>query len=149
MKPKHAANCNLYPLCRCKVGCTADDVGERKPTDRLEGTTLLALVAAVLLCAWALLAASYARAHEALPTPAQPQGWSYPFACCSGYDCREVVEKAIGEQSQGYVIVRTGEVIPYSDSRIKNSPDGEYHWCSVAGAGDGHTICLFVPPRSF
>ncbi|MGO4831358.1 hypothetical protein AB4144_03535, partial [Rhizobiaceae sp. 2RAB30] len=74
---------------------------------------------------------------------------SYPFACCSGYDCREVADKAIDEQSGGYVIATTGEVIPYSDSRIRNSPDGEYHWCSVAGAGDGRTICLFVPPRSF
>jgi hypothetical protein len=107
------------------------------------------LVVAVLLCAWALLAASYAQAHDALPTAAQPRGWSYPFACCSGYDCREVADKAIGEQSEGYVIVTTGEMIPYSDSRIRNSPDGEFHWCSVAGANDGHTICLFVPPRGF
>ena len=149
MKPKHAVHCKLYPLCRCHVTCTADDVGERTPGDRLEGTTLLALVVAVLLCAWALLAASYAQAHDALPTAAQPRGWSYPFACCSGYDCREVADKAIGEQSEGYVIVRTGEMIPYSDSRIRNSPDGEFHWCSVAGANDGHTICLFVPPRGF
>jgi hypothetical protein len=90
-----------------------------------------------------------ARAHDAVSTAAQPQGWSYPFSCCSGYDCREVAYNAIGERPEGYVIKGTGEVITYADSRIKNSPDGVFHWCSVAGANDGHTICLFVPPRGF
>jgi len=78
-----------------------------------------------------------------------PRGWSYPFSCCSGYDCREVRKSAIGERPSGYVINGTGEVIPYGDSRVKESPDGEFHWCSVAGKDDGKTICLFVPPRSF
>ena len=84
-----------------------------------------------------------ALAHDA------PTGWSYPFSCCSGYDCREVSEKAISESPQGYVIKGTGELVSYSDARLKNSPDGEYHWCSVAGADDSRTICLFVPPHSF
>lgn len=88
-------------------------------------------------------------AHDALPTAAQPNGWSYPFACCSGYDCREVSKKAISERPEGYVIVGTGEVLPYADARVKNSPDGEFHWCSVAGANNGRTICLFVPPRGY
>ena len=90
--------------------------------------------------------------HEALPTAAKPQGWSYPFSCCSGFDCREVTtgpQGTIREKPEGYVVARTGEVIPYSDPRIKDSPDGEFHWCSVAGADDSRTICLFVPPRSF
>lgn len=82
-------------------------------------------------------------AHDA------PKGWSYPFSCCSGYDCREVSGKSISERPQGYVIEGTGEVVSYTDARLKNSPDGEFHWCSVAGANDGKTICLFVPPRSF
>jgi hypothetical protein len=88
-------------------------------------------------------------AHDAIPTAARPQGWSYPFSCCSGYDCREVPGKAISERPEGYVIEGTGEVVRYSDGRLKNSPDGQFHWCSVAGASDGRTICLFVPPRSF
>jgi hypothetical protein len=90
-----------------------------------------------------------AHAHDAIPTAAQPKGWSYPLMCCSGYDCREVPGKAIGTWPEGYVIKGTGEVIVYTDNRIKDSPDGEYHWCSVAGADDGKTICLFVPPHSF
>ena len=88
-------------------------------------------------------------AHDAKPTAARPLGWSYPFSCCSGYDCRAVSSQQIGERPEGYVIEGTGEVLAYSDARLKDSPDGEYHWCSVAGADDSRTICLFVPPRSF
>ena len=99
-----------------------------------------------------------ALAHEAVPTAAKPQGWSYPFSCCSGYDCREVGDAenprdqsriTIKPVTGGYVISSTGEIVPNNDPRLKNSPDGEYHWCSVAGADDSRTICLFVPPRSF
>ncbi len=35
------------------------------------------------------------------------------------------------------------------DARIKESPDGEFHWCSVGGSDAGATVCLFVPPRGF
>ncbi len=90
-----------------------------------------------------------ATAHDAKPTSAKPQGWKYPFSCCSGYDCREVSSAKISEKPEGYVIKGTGEVVAYSDTRLKDSPDGEYHWCSVAGADDSRTICLFVPPRSY
>lgn len=96
-------------------------------------------------------------AHDA------PTGWSYPFTCCSNYDCRSVtassrdmfgapVPGVITEPSAtnpNYVINRTGEQIGPDDSRIRMSPDGDYHWCSVAGADDGRTIYLFVPPRAF
>lgn len=78
-----------------------------------------------------------------------PKGWSYPYACCSGLDCREVASKAISERPQGYVIEGTGEVVAYQDARVRRSPDGAYHWCSISGADDGRTICLFVPPKSF
>lgn len=78
-----------------------------------------------------------------------PKGWTYPYSCCSGVDCREVPKKAISERPQGYVITSTGEVVPYKDARLHDSPDGEYHWCSVNGADNTRTICLFVPPKSF
>ncbi|WP_353003719.1 hypothetical protein [Mesorhizobium sp. M0976] len=87
--------------------------------------------------------------HDALPTVAKPQGWSYPFACCSGYDCREVPDADIVEGARGYEIRRTGELIAMTDPKVRRSPDGKFHWCSVAGANDGKTICLFVPPRGF
>ncbi|QPC87492.1 hypothetical protein GA830_12600 [Mesorhizobium sp. NBSH29] len=84
-----------------------------------------------------------ARAHEA------PKGWKYPYSCCSGYDCREVTAKTIAERPEGYIIAGTGEIVGYHDARLRESPDGDYHWCSVAGASDSRTICLFVPPRSY
>lgn len=90
-----------------------------------------------------------ASAHDALPTAAQPRGWAYPIACCSGYDCREVADADIVEGPQGYVIKTTGELIPMTDRKVRQSPDGQFHWCSIAGKADGKTICLFVPPRSF
>lgn len=96
-----------------------------------------------------VLGAMPSAAHDAQPTAAKPNGWSYPFSCCSGYDCREVPQTSIGERPEGYVIEGTGEVLPYRDTRLKDSPDGEYHWCSVAGADNSRTICLFVPPKGF
>lgn len=109
---------------------------------------------AVLIVGWTLMlllvACTYvAFAHDAIPTAAKPQGWSYPFSCCSGYDCREVKATSIAEKPEGYVIKNTGEIVAYSDGRLKDSPDGAFHWCSVAGADDSRTICLFVPPRSY
>lgn len=90
-----------------------------------------------------------AAGHDAIPTAAKPNGWTYPFSCCSGYDCREVSAQSISERPEGYVIAGTGEVVTYRDKRIKDSPDGEFHWCSVQGKNDSKTICLFVPPRSY
>lgn len=90
--------------------------------------------------------ASDADAHEAV------SGWSYPMQCCSGYDCRPIggseSDKAerVYETALGYRFLTSDEVIPYGDPRVKVSPDGEYHWCTVQGKSDGKTICLFVPP---
>lgn len=89
-----------------------------------------------------LIISGTARAHDA------PSGWSYPAACCSGIDCREVPADWVAVRANGYRIVITGEVIPYGDPRLHFSPDGRTHWCSVAGSIDGRTICLFVPGSS-
>ncbi|PDQ19873.1 hypothetical protein CN311_17080 [Mesorhizobium sanjuanii] len=89
-------------------------------------------------------------AHDATPTAAKPQGWSYPFACCANYDCRTTHTGEVLEKPEGYVIAGTGEVVPMTDKRVKDSPDGEFHWCAhQAGLDAGKTICLFVPPRSY
>ena len=93
--------------------------------------------------AFLLLSALPAAAHDA------KSGWTYPLACCSDFDCREVADSDILERPEGYVIRVTGEVIPMSSRKVRQSPDGVFHWCSVAGKSDGKTICLFVPPRSF
>ncbi|MER9407243.1 hypothetical protein NKI36_24740 [Mesorhizobium caraganae] len=94
--------------------------------------------------------ASSAFAHDAKPTAAKPRGWSYPFACCANYDCRTTHMGEVLEKPEGYVIAGTGEVVPMSDKRVKDSPDGDFHWCAhQAGLDAGKTICLFVPPRSY
>jgi hypothetical protein len=104
------------------------------------------------LLAGLVLIASHGKVwpHDALPTAAKPQGWSYPFACCANYDCEAVPESSVIEGARGYEIRSTGELIPMSDKRVKISPDGEFHWCAHrAGLDAGKTICLFVPTRSF
>lgn len=124
---------------------------KRQPTHDIAAVTALAVFLGlfVLALACALMLTGEAKAHDAIPTAAKPQGWSYPFSCCSGYDCREVAASRISERPEGYVIKGTGEVIAYSDARLKKSPDGAFHWCSKQGKDDGQTICLFVPPRSY
>ena len=101
-------------------------------------------LAPALLPAFAFLGGSLpAAAHDA------KNGWTYPLACCSNYDCREVADADILERPEGYIIKVTGEVIPMTSRKVRASPDGVFHWCSVQGRDDGDTICLFVPPRSF
>lgn len=94
-----------------------------------------------LLGGFALLSLlSPATAHDAVT------GWSYPLECCAQKDCKAVPETAVSERKEGYVVEYTGERLKYSDSRIRLSPDGVYHWCAAGGL---RTICLFVPPRLF
>ncbi|WP_338040697.1 hypothetical protein [Nitratireductor luteus] len=83
------------------------------------------------------------QAHEAT------SGWAYPYACCSNRDCREIPQSAVLERPEGYVLKTTGEVVAYSDRRVRQSPDGVFHLCTVAGMETSRTICLFVPPRLF
>jgi hypothetical protein len=105
---------------------------------------------AVAVLSVSLVSALPVRAHDAIATPAQPLGWKYPWSCCSSMDCRMLGDQAVSERPEGYVIGSTGEIVAYADKRVKNSPDGEYHWCAhQAGIDAGHTICLFVPPKGF
>jgi len=92
---------------------------------------------AIILCA-----IPGAKAHEA------PTGWSYPISCCSGFDCRAVQDPAVKERPEGY-LVPSGEVLAMTDNRIRHSPDGLFHLCTIGGTDAGRTICLFVPPRSY
>ncbi|MCA0027866.1 hypothetical protein LB562_25675 [Mesorhizobium sp. B263B1A] len=113
-----------------------------------------AAVGRLMLCLLAIAAIALpmarAFAHDAKPTAAKPLGWSYPFACCANYDCRTAHTGEVLEKPEGYVIAGTGEVVPMTDKRVKDSPDGEFHWCAhQAGLDAGKTICLFVPPRSY
>lgn len=75
------------------------------------------------------------------------QGWDYPSTCCGGKDCREVVlPQKVTVGKMGFT-VPSGEIIGYSDGRLRKSLDEFYHWCTLQGADDGSTLCLFVPPQ--
>lgn len=152
--------CQQYPDCECPYDFACVDDPRKTgcwPMLLIVGGAWLVFIA----IAWVFIWTTRAEAHDALPTAAQPQGWKYPFSCCSGYDCRPVKATTgaplklfnnlptVAETPEGYKISTTGEIVGYGDSRLKNSPDQDFHWCSVAGASDGRTICLFVPPRSF
>lgn len=113
---------------------------------------LSSFAVAIAVAAVAVTVGHVAKAwpHDAKPTAALPQGWAYPITCCANYDCKEVADADIVEGARGYEIRGTGELIPMSDKRIKDSPDGRFHWCAhQAGLDAGKTICLFVPPRGF
>lgn len=81
------------------------------------------------------------------PAAGHAHDW-YPYACCSGMDCYPVTRGVEVEATvDGWHIPASGETIPYGDARIRTTPpeqDG-YHRCSVAGAPEGRTICLFIP----
>lgn len=100
-------------------------------------------------------------AHEA------PLGWRYDISCCHEMDCKEIPTEAVREMGDGYHITLTPEqhsqlvvpaeyVISYSDTRIKDAPDGMFHACIgkqfIRDNGEthgGNLICLYVPPRGF
>lgn len=123
--------------------------------------SFLALVAAASAGVGAFMLHAIVFPVRAWPHEA-PTGWSYPFSCCSGYDCRPVdgpaasprttpVQIGIDKESGDYIISTTGERLGQLgiDARVKMSPDGAFHWCSKKGADDTNTICLFVPPNLF
>lgn len=92
----------------------------------------------------ALLLAGPAFAHDA------PTGWTYPWSCCSSMDCQRVDNPRVHETPGGYVVDGASDAaaIGYQDKRIKDSPDGDYHWCAhPQGTDAGKTICLFVPGK--
>jgi hypothetical protein len=90
-------------------------------------------------------------AFTAIPAAAHdaPAGWSYDVACCHNKDCRPIPSSSVKESPRGYLITIDNEVVPYTDARIKDSPDGMYHWCTANGRNDTRTICLYVPPRGY
>lgn len=117
-----------------------------------------ALIYLVAFC-WIVGAFLYhALAHEARPTAAQPLGWRYPWACCSGQDCKDISDKAVQEGPDGYTITiaagthpivkeTTVFKVPYGDPKIKDSPDGLFHLC--VSAVSGNVLCFYVPPRGY
>ncbi|TGS19198.1 hypothetical protein EN852_002475 [Mesorhizobium sp. M2E.F.Ca.ET.209.01.1.1] len=82
-----------------------------------------------------------ASAHQA------PAGWQYEPSCCAGVDCYQAPPSDVKETKYGYQL-STGELIPYSDHRIKRSRDEYFHECKPGGDNSSqHSFCLYVPDR--
>lgn len=97
-------------------------------------------VALLVLIGSAFLSTS-AGAHDA------PAGWSYDIECCSGIDCYQAPASDVKETREGYLL-STGELIPYSDRRIRRSRDEFFHECKPGGmTGSQRSLCLYVPER--
>lgn len=87
-----------------------------------------------------LLSTASAAAHDA------PSGWSYGFECCSSMDCFEEQDQNVELASGGFRIKSTGELIPYTDKRVKMSKDAKYHRCTRLGDPKmPKSICIYVP----
>ncbi len=98
------------------------------------GCALLALIGSASL-------GTPASAHNA------PSGWSYDIECCSGIDCYQAPSSDVKETKEGYLL-STGELIPYSDRRIRRSRDEFFHECKPGGeTGSRRSLCLYVPER--
>lgn len=108
------------------------------------------LVMASCFVLLAVAASDLARSHEALPTAAQPFGWTYGYECCSLRDCKQSEAGEVTVKPDGYHVEATGEVIPYGDYRLKRSRDEFYHRCAPGGNFSApRSICLYVPDQSF
>ena len=102
--------------------------------------TLTTIATATIAIVWL----AKAEAHEA------PLGWTYGFDCCASFDCKQMPEGEIGETSAGYLVRSTGEVIPYSDKRIRQSKDEFFHRCAKQGDfSSKSSLCLYRPDRGF
>jgi hypothetical protein len=61
--------------------------------------------------------------------------------CCNMHDCEVVAEDEVRENGKGFVLVASGEVVPYSEAQI--SGDHQYWRCKRPS---GLTRCFFYPP---
>lgn len=78
--------------------------------------------------------------------PAHAHSW-YDPECCHDRDCRPVPDAEIVERADGVYIPSSGDLIPYGSSKIRMSPDGKKHLCTVAGAVGSAPLCIYLPGR--
>jgi hypothetical protein len=106
--------------------------------DRYPGCNV---AAGILVLVGATLLPATTSAHDA------PAGWSYDIECCSGLDCYQAPASDVKETRDGYLL-STGELIPYSDRRIRPSRDEFFHECKPGGqTASPRSLCLYVPNR--
>jgi hypothetical protein len=85
----------------------------------------------------------------ALRAPTVAHEW-YDRACCSERDCYEISPNEVEALENGdWRVKATGDVFsgPHgrSMSKVRFSPDGQFHRCSWNGDRAMPSICLYVP----
>lgn len=101
----------------------------------------------VFLVIMGLAAAVFVAACLLLARPAYAHDW-FPSNCCSGFDCRVIKPTDVHTTSRGFLIPGNPEIVPYSSSKIKQTPpegEGNYALCTKGGKADGAVICLYIP----
>lgn len=71
----------------------------------------------------------------------------YDWDCCSDRDCGPVAEGTVVETQGGYRVLLTGQFIDRDSPKVRMSPDGRWHLCTLGGNPGGAVLCLYVPGR--
>src|SRR5690606_5626483 len=105
---------SLAPLARCwhRRGTPrpqGSGEGRGMTRDQPIAWMVKALIVGLAIALWWLGWTHAALAHDAMPSAAKPQGWKYPYSCCSSTDCREVKmgpKGTVRAEGSGYVIIK-------------------------------------------
>lgn len=104
---------------------------------RLYIAVLLGIILALGVTLFLLSGARPASAHS-----------FYHYECCHDRDCWPLEPADISETPEGWLLVETGEVIPYDWPKVKDSPDGRYHLLHHDRRPEGHeTLPLSAAPQ--
>ena len=103
------------------------------------------------LAVLAILASTATPLRADVIPPAHQHSW-YDGKCCNNNDCGPIFGM-IRERKDGYYIQTLDMLVPYGDSRIKQSKDFDFHIClypeTFADPALRNTIrCLYVPGRN-
>lgn len=71
----------------------------------------------------------------------------YDPECCRDRDCAPLADGAVVEDAAGFLIVATGRRIDRDSPKVRLSPDGRWHLCTLGGEPGGTVLCLYVPGR--
>ena len=71
----------------------------------------------------------------------------YDLDCCHDRDCAPVADGAVVEDAAGFLVVATGQRVDRGSPKVRLSPDGRWHLCTLGGVPDGAILCLYVPGR--
>jgi len=93
-----------------------------------------------------LLWSAAGRAHDSWISSNQLRDPVSGQWCCNEHDCEAEPADGVRETREGYLIVSTGEVIPFARA-IPQSADGRFWRCRYLWGEDANkTRCLIIPP---